>query len=483
MEDKDIDFNILKSTRSVRMHLAEQSHYYFFHLYMSGYVKHPTANFQRELYSITEDESIEHAVIVAFRGSGKSTIITQSYPMWAILGKQQKKFVVILSQTQSQARTHLTNIKREFELNELLRKDYGPLEEQADEWGSTALFLPKFNARIMAASAEQAIRGVRHGAHRPDLIIADDVEDMNSVKTIEGRNKTYEWFTGDILPLGDEDTKIITIGNLLHEDSLLMRLHDNMKKGLMSGVFRQYPLLDSDGYCLWSGKYPDKQSLLDKERSIGNVRAWQREYLLLIVPDEGQIIDPNWIKYYSPDELPDKDDKENEYINTYIGVDLAISESTSADYTAIIVVHAYGSSPKQRRYYIDPHFVNRRIKFLETCEIIARYSSLFSEEYRPQILVENVSYQQAAVEVLQSRGLDVEGLGIKGDKHSRLATASILFEQGQVYFPRDGETKKIINQLLHFGVEKHDDMVDALTLALNYIHTKAEYRYFDFVIF
>ena len=403
--------------------------------------------------------------------------------MWAILGQQKKKFVVILSQTQNQARTHLTNIKREFELNELLRKDYGSLEEQADEWGSTALFLPKFNARIMAASTEQAIRGVRHGAYRPDLIIADDVEDMNSVKTIEGRTKTYEWFTGDILPLGDENTKIITIGNLLHEDSLLMRLHDNIKNGLMSGIFKSYPLINKDGDCLWPGKYPTNKSLLDKEKSLGNTRAWQREYLLLIVPDEGQIIDPAWIKYYSTDELPEKDIEKNKYINTYIGVDLAISESNWADYTAIIVVHAFGTTPNKRRYYIDPHFVNRRIKFLETCEIIARYSSLFSEEYRPLVLVENVSYQQAAVEVLQSRGLDVEGLGIKGDKHSRLATASILFEQGQVFFPDGGETKQIINQLLHFGVEKHDDMVDALTLTLNYIHTKAEYRYFDFAIF
>ncbi len=341
MEDKNLDFELLKNQRSVRMHLAERSHYYFFHLYMSEYVKHPTAAFHRELYSITEDESIRHAVIVAFRGSGKSTIITQSYPMWAILGIQKKRFVVILSQTQSQARNHLLNIKREFENNELLRKDYGPMEEEADEWGATALILPKFNARIVAASTEQAIRGVRHGAYRPDLIIADDVEDMNSVKTQDGRNKTYEWFTGDILPLGDEDTKIITIGNLLHEDSLLMRLYASIKKESMSGVFKRFPLIDENGYCLWPGKYPDSMSLLEKEKQLGNERAWQREYLLNIVPDEGQVIDPKWINYYDQDGLPEKDET-NEYINTYIGVDLAISESTSADYTAIVVVHAYG---------------------------------------------------------------------------------------------------------------------------------------------
>ncbi len=480
MKNKDLDFELLKNTRSVRMHLAEQSHYYFFHLYMSEYVKHPTADFHRELYAITEDESIKHAVIVAFRGSGKSTIITQSYPMWAILGVQKKKFVVILSQTQNQARNHLLNIKREFENNELLRKDFGPLEEEADEWGSTALILPKYKARIVTASTEQAIRGVRHGAYRPDLIIADDVEDMSSIKTIEGRNKTYEWFTGDILPLGDEDTKIITIGNLLHEDSLLMRLKDNIENESMVGVFKRYPLVNVDGESLWHGKYPDTKSILAKEKEIGNVRAWQREYLLLIVPDEGQIIDQKWIKYY--EELPEKDE-ENEYINTYIGVDLAISKSNSADYTAITVVHVYGHAIKDRRYFIDRHFINERLGFFETCERINSYSRLFEIEYRPLVLVENVAYQQSAVEVLVSQGLDVEGLGVKGDKHSRLVTASMLFEQGKVLFPTNKSMNKMISQLVHFGVEKHDDLVDALTLVLNYVHTKVDEGHFDFAIF
>ncbi len=447
---------------------------------MSEYVKHPTADFHRELYAITEDESIKHAVIVAFRGSGKSTIITQSYPMWAILGVQKKKFVVILSQTQSQARNHLLNIKREFENNELLRKDFGPLEEEADEWGSTALILPKYKARIVTASTEQAIRGVRHGAYRPDLIIADDVEDMSSVKTIEGRNKTYEWFTGDILPLGDEDTKIITIGNLLHEDSLLMRLKDNIDNKSMAGVFKRYPLVNVNGESLWHGKYPDNKSILAKEKEIGNFRAWQREYLLLIVPDEGQIIDQKWINYY--EELPEKDG-ENEYINSYIGVDLAISKSNSADYTAIVVVHVYGYAINDRRYFIDTHFVNERLGFFETCERINSYSRLFEVEYRPLVLVENVAYQQSAVEVLISQGLEVEGLGVKGDKHSRLVTASMLFEQGKVFFPNTKPINKMVNQLVHFGVEKHDDLVDALTLVLNYVHTKVDEGHFDFVFF
>ena len=116
---------------------------------------------------MTEDESIKLAVIVAFRGSAKSTIVTMSYALWSILGIQQKKFVLILSKTQSQAKTHFTNLKRELESNELLRADLGPFKEESDEWGSFTIVIPKYNARITAASSEQSIRGIRHGESPP----------------------------------------------------------------------------------------------------------------------------------------------------------------------------------------------------------------------------------------------------------------------------------------------------------------------------
>ncbi len=472
MENNDLNFELLKNNSTVRKHLAEKSHFYFFHLYMNQYVQYSTAEFQKELYRLTEDDSIRHAVVVAFRGSGKSTIMTVSYPIWAVLGQQQKKFVVILSQTQTQARMHLTNIKREFESNELLRKDYGPLEEESDEWGTSALLLPQFNARIIAASSEQSIRGFRHRANRPDLIIADDVEDMGSVKTREGRNKTYDWFTGEVLPLGDRNTKLITVGNLLHEDSLLMRLREKIESKEMDGVFRKYPLI-SKGKSLWPGKYHDTQSLRDEERRVGNRIAWQREYLLNIIPDAEQIIDPKWFRYYK--ELPAKT-AANHYLNTFVCVDLAISEKTSADCTAVVVIHVYGYETKNRSYYIDRRYINKRMSFQQTLETVEGiYRGFDTTPESIKLLVEKVAYQDAAIQVFELNGLSVKGVTVKSDKPSRLSIASMLFEQGRVYFPADRSCDAIKQQLVGFGVEKHDDLVDAVTMGLNYVNTKVEY--------
>jgi len=459
----------LFNDRLFRQKLTFESHQWFFSTYFPSYITHPTADLHRELFKISEDENLPLAVIVAFRGSAKSTIMTMSYPIWAIVGKQQKKFVLIASQTQYQARVHLMNIKRELESNDLLKNDMGPFVEQREEWGSTSLYIPKYNARITAISTEQSVRGIRHGAIRPDLIIADDVEDMASVKTREGRNKTFDWYTSEIIPAGDTYTKRIAIGNLLHEDSLLMRLKERIDNDEIDGTYYEWPIT-KDGKNMWPGKFPDDISINTLRRTVGNKIAWEREYMLHIIADEDQVIDPTWIKFY--DELPEMS-LNNDYMCSYISVDLAISQNTTADYTAIIIIHVYGRNPENRKYYIDRHFINKRITHLATLEAIkTMYHSLQTTSGGNKlVLVEQVQYQAAVVEQLKNMDINAEGIKIFNDKRARLNLASSIFEQSRVYFPKDKSIEVIVQQLLGFGVEKHDDLADAMSMGLNYIQT------------
>jgi len=452
------------SDQATRKAITTESHYWFFHLYFSQYVKYPTADFQKEMFAITEDEGIKLSVVVAFRGSGKSTIMTMSYPLWAILGKQHKKCVVILSQTQQQAKTHMSNVKRELEANDLLRSDLGPFEEESDEWGSYSLVIPRFNAKLIAASSEQSIRGLRHGAYRPDLIICDDVEDLNSVKTRESRNKTYSWLKGEIIPLGDRNTKIAMVGNLLHEDSLLMRLKETILKGEIQAVFKEYPLLDNENNILWKGKYPTIEDIEKEKQLLGDEKSWQREYLLKIIADEDQLVHQEWIKYY--DELP----RDLRYRDTVMAVDLAISTSTQADYTAMVGAHIYDEGNNDSMWiYIIPYPVNSRLEFPETIEMIKRYSGEISLPHcnRTDVYIEDVGYQKSVIQQLNRQGCNAKGYQVKGrDKRSRLDSITHMIRAGRVLFPRES-SEQLIQQLVYFGVEKHDDLVDAFTMVVH----------------
>jgi predicted phage terminase large subunit-like protein len=455
---KELIDKVIQDER-LRCELSRKSHFWFFHIYLSNYITYETANFQKEIFSLTEDESIRNLVVVAFRGSAKSTILTTSLPIWSVIGRPRIKNILILSQTQSQAKDHLADIRREFEYNELLKKELGPFKQE-DTWNSSSLILPKFGARITAASSQESIRGMKFGPHRPQLIIVDDAEDFNSVRTQEGRDKTYKWFLSEVLPLGDLNTRVIIAGNLLHHDSLIMKLKNNIDEGVMPGVFKSYPIADKEGNPVWIGKYKNKEGIEEAKLQAGDIITWLREYMLQIVADEGPVVKPEYIKYY--DELPDK--KSLRYVAT--GVDLAVSQKDKADYTAMVSANVYGHG-RNVQIHILPNPINTKLQFPDIIKQIVVSNNIFGSG--SIFYVENNAQQEYVVQdVKHEHGyINIQGVTVSGcDKRMRLAAATHPMQNGNIFFPRKG-AEKLINQLLGFDTESHDDLCDAFSLMVN----------------
>lgn len=456
-------FDVIAKDPTVRRFVTRENHSLFFSLYLRHYIKHPMAEFQKDIIRVTEDTSNNLACIVAFRGSAKSTLVTLSYAIWSVLGVQQKKFVLIICQTQSQAKQHMTNLRSELESNLLLQSDLGPFQDDksSNEWAISSIVFKNTGARITIASLDQSIRGIRHHQYRPDLIILDDIEDLNSTKTMEGRNKTYEWFTREIVPLGDEGTRIILVGNLLHEDSLMMRLKKLIETKELDGVFLSYPLLDEQGKCLWPGKFDTEQKINDLRRKTANEFSWQQEYLLKIISDSTRAIWPEWIQYY--DTLP------NEFTEvraTIVGIDLAISEEKKADCTAMVTLRLYGRG-ENLRVYVLPNPINARMGYLDTIETIkALERAQKAECHRYSFIIETNGFQEIYVETLKRDGSgSIKGVKSVSDKRTRLVLASGLVQRGNILFPKQG-AEELIAQLTGFGVEHHDDLCDAFSIAV-----------------
>lgn len=453
--------NALIKDRNVRQKVTRESLWLFFLVYFAHYIKYELANLHEEIIEIIQDEKNKLICITAFRGSGKSTIITTASAIWATLGIQQKKFVLIVCQTKAQAKVHMTNLKVELEENDLLKSDLGPFQEDIDqEWNAFSVVFSNSKARVTIASLEQSIRGIRHRQTRPDLIILDDIEDSQSVKTVDSRDKTFNWFTSEIIPLGDLDTRIIIVGNLIHEDSMTVRLKNKIQKDEIKGVYREYPLINDKGECLWPGKFPTEESLEEFRKTIISPISWQREYLLKVVPDEYQVVHRNWIQYY--DELPSNS---RIYSCIIMGVDPAISEKTKADYSAIVSGLMIYDSNNNPYLYILPNIVNDR---LNAPDLIDRIKAVSAENKKiygvVKTVVESTAFQEAIVQFLQKDGYsDCEGLKVSEDKRTRLSTISHRIKCGDILFPRVG-AEELITQIVGFGAENHDDLMDAFTL-------------------
>lgn len=447
--------------RKIRRAITRESHLMFFHFYFAHYVTCQTAPFHFELFRYTEDDTIKNLIVVAFRGSGKSTLMTMSYPLWAILGRQRKKFVLILCQTRSQAKQHMMNVKRELESNGLLKNDLGPFQEESDEWGSTSLVFSQLNARITAASTEQSIRGLRHHQYRPDVIIGDDLENLASTRTHEARQKTYDWLNGEALPAGNRQTRLILIGNFLHEDALLPRMKREIDVGNIKGIFRAYPLVRNDETISWPGMYPTHESIEELRREKGEV-AFLREYQLKIISLAGQVVKQEWIQYYDPLHMPDL----STYRYTILSADLASSQKDTADYTAIVGARVYGYG-KDLRVLILPNPINERLMFPPS---IRKLKDLFDELSRDgntvKLIIEDVGFQAVTVQQLIEDGYPAQGWHPgSSDKRARLTAYSTAIQYGQVLFPNQG-ANPLIRQIIGFGSESHDDLVDAFTMLL-----------------
>jgi predicted phage terminase large subunit-like protein len=422
------------------------------------------SDFFDEMAAALQNHDIKRLEVIGFRGCAKSTAVSLALVLWAALEHPDLyPFIIMLADTRGQASINAASVQHELRSNELILKDYGHLKykriddprpeptlESDEDWQAMNCVLDN-GVRILSRSRGQKIRGLKHRQHRPSLIVADDVEDLDWVRSQENRDKSDRWMRGNVLPSIDEHNgRMVIIGNWLHTDGLMARLKN-------TGIFTvlEFPLLrDGPGTelerCTWKAKYPTQKAIDDKRHELGDI-GFRREMLLQVVPEEGQDVLPEDIHYY--DEPPFDDGNHLAH-----GVDLAISTKESADYTAIVSGEVTWPGGRTE-IYVQPHPIIRRMTFTDTMEAldnVRRSTNMSSEFY-----VEAVAYQQAAIEEMERRAFSVQAMHPIKDKRARLRVAARYIKTGVVKFPRTG-AEQLLQQLLGFGAEKHDDAVDAL---------------------
>lgn len=162
--------------------------------------------------------------VAAPRGEAKSTLITQIFALWRLL-TGRSRFILIVMDAQHQAATMLEAIKAELEVNPRLKRDFPDRCGAGNVWRANVL-VSRGGVKIQAAGSGARLRGLRHGAARPDLVICDDLENDERVRMRTQRDKLENWLKKTVLRLGPPDGSmdLILVGTVLHHDSVLARL-------------------------------------------------------------------------------------------------------------------------------------------------------------------------------------------------------------------------------------------------------------------
>lgn len=213
------------------------------------------------------------------RGASKTTLAGQGVILYWICYRD-RKFPVYVSETQTHAEMQVGNIARELEGNARLRAVFGnlvPERQESLKWTQEVIQTTN-GVTVVARGRGTQVRGLLIGASRPDIILLDDVEDRDSVKTAEQRQKTKTWAYGDVLPAlpeMDDEATIVALGTLLHQEALLMTWkNDPDWTSIVFGV------RDLQGAPLWADYMTEEK--IEKKKSMyaraGQLSQYYLEY-------------------------------------------------------------------------------------------------------------------------------------------------------------------------------------------------------------
>jgi predicted phage terminase large subunit-like protein len=160
-------------------------------------------------------------VVLAPRGSAKSTLVSLFFPVHALLYGIEN-YIVLISATMRQATRRLANIKSALLQNDQFRLNFPELFKKPFPASIRSIELA--GGRIDAFSAGTELRGISHGPWRPTWIILDDAERSERCRISAHRDALADWFSEVIENLGEPCTNIDVIGTLLHHDALPARL-------------------------------------------------------------------------------------------------------------------------------------------------------------------------------------------------------------------------------------------------------------------
>lgn len=413
--------------------------------------------------------------IAAPRGHAKSTAITLCYTLANILFRE-RKFILLVSDTEAQSSFFLNNIKRTISQSEEIKHMFHVDRFVKDtETDFIIEFTDGYQARILAKGSEQKLRGINWDNSRPDLIVCDDMENDEIVMSDDRREKFRRWFNGALLPCRSNTGIVRYVGTILHMDSLLERLmpkdwdkrnHVEELKivGPYSNVWyaAKYRANTDDWEQILWPEYKDRTWLQAERESyvsqgLGDV--YSQEYLNIPIDESNSFFRRLDFSKLDISEIQTKGKR----FHYYLGTDLAVSLKNKADFSCFIV----GGIDDEGILHIV-EVVKGRFDSLEIIDTILALNKKYDFEF---CVFEKGALTLSILPVLNQRMIEtgnyvtLHTLTSSVDKMTRAQSIRARMRAGAVKFYKEAEWYyDFEREFLRFPRDIHDDQVDAISL-------------------
>lgn len=432
------------------------------------------------LPQVLQQPSSVHLAIAAPRGEAKSTLVSQLFTLYCLV-TQKKRYALIVMDSIDQAYPMLEAIKVELEFNQRLRVDFPEIAGQGRVW-QAATIITKANQKVQVAGSGKKLRGLRHGAYRPDLVVLDDIENDEQVRSPEQRDKLHDWLKKTVLPLGAAGDKldVVYIGTILHYDSVLNRTLSSKawKTAKFKALIRQpddMSLWDkwedfylNEGESVADAFYSQNKSAMDK----GAVVSWAARPILTLMKIRARDGHATFDSEYQNDPLSSDDAMFANALTywtelpgelVYFGaLDPSLGKAgASRDPSAILVG---GYHRETGKLYVIEAQVKKRLPDLIIEDVIRMQKQYQCQRW----FVETVQFQEFLKDELvkrsAQRGIPVPATATKPNTDKMLRIESLQPHMANGLILLHSSQATLISQLRHFPKADHDDGPDALEM-------------------
>lgn len=310
---------------------------------------------------------------------------------------------------------------------------------------------------------------------RPNVVICDDMETTEGVRSSDQRKYLDEWFRKDIMGLLEPKGQLIIIGTILHYASLLKSVIGEMKHyGWTTEIFQAYKKgIQEAGHELWVEKW--NHADLQKRKAEQGSTYFSSEYMNEPVDDATAPIRTEHLRYWV--ELPDK-------YSMVIAVDPAYSEDNKADYKVATLVACDSKNNRYLVKYVRTHesqgdFFNAILNMWQLNKHCITAIGIPNQGVEKSFFQSFIKFCEEKNMYPPIKELSNRSSGnsttIRNKRDRMVATLQPIFEQGKYYIHASHEEAK--EELLGMGYTRNDDLVDSMTYAEQLIQP----TYFDMV--
>ena len=369
-------------------------------------------------WRLIDDNLQPYTVQANHRGDGKTArsaaLITR------LVCYRMVRFLLYLQANYEDAATEMDNVKTELLTNDFIKAvfRFGKPETVDDlkkTFGKRAYFMCEPDATqepfvfILPRGAGQNIRGrtvlIKKQRVRPELVIADDLENDTLVLDEENRRKLRSWWHGSVMPVVRQDVfpekdnrwrkpadadetwfppfRFLFNGTPLHHDSLLVNL---MSSTQWKAVRNPLGIVEGEGDNIrYISVRPSRisteklQALAEQARKDRVLDEFYREKLCLTTSKEYSCWTADMFKYFTQDR--DAQLQNDKDVIRFVIVDPSKSASQHADLTGILAVAV---NPRSNMVYIRRAVAEH----LKSADVAKRATEIAVETNSQMIFVE-----------------------------------------------------------------------------------------------